>query len=102
MPLYEYDCQRHGVFETLHSMHDAALPERCPSCGSEAPRVLSAPRLACVTPNERIARDRNEKSRHEPRVSKKASNGQSNAKGGKRDRPALRSSHGARPWAIGH
>jgi putative FmdB family regulatory protein len=96
MPLYEYDCNRHGVFETLHSMHDAQAPERCPSCGEQAPRVLSAPRLACVSPNERKARDRNEKSRHEPRISRKSD------KPIKSERPALHTSHSSRPWAIGH
>jgi putative FmdB family regulatory protein len=96
MPLYEYDCQSHGLFETMHSMHDAAAPERCPNCGEQAPRVLSAPRLACVSANERTARDRNEKSRHEPRVTRKKNSPQ------KEERPALRAGHHARPWALGH
>jgi putative FmdB family regulatory protein len=96
MPLYEYDCQHHGLFETMHSMHEAEAPERCPSCGEQAPRVLSAPRLACISANEKKARDRNEKSRHEPRHVRKAGNAP------KEERPALRSSHSARPWAIGH
>ena len=96
MPLYEYDCESHGLFETMHSMHDADAPERCPSCGEQAPRVLSAPRLACVSAHERKARDRNEKSRHEPRVARKKTAPQ------KEERPALQASHHARPWAIGH
>jgi len=96
MPLYEYDCQTHGLFETMHSMHEASAPERCPSCGEQSPRVLSAPRLACVTPGERKARDRNEKSRHEPRVTRKPKNQP------KEERPALRASHHSRPWALGH
>ena len=96
MPLYEYDCQRHGLFETMHSMHEANAPESCPTCGEEAPRVLSAPRLACVSTNERKARDRNEKSRHEPRVSRKPN------KPSQAERPALRASHHSRPWALGH
>jgi putative FmdB family regulatory protein len=96
MPLYEYDCTSHGVFETMHSMHDAGAPERCPSCGEQAPRVLSAPRVACVSANERKARDRNEKSRHEPRLARKPS---SPPKG---ERPALKASHHSRPWALGH
>ena len=96
MPLYEYDCSQHGVFESMHSMQNADEPERCPSCGAPAPRILSAPRLACIGANERIARDRNEKSRHEPRVAKKS------AAKPKSERPALRSSHSSRPWVLEH
>jgi putative FmdB family regulatory protein len=98
MPLYEYDCKKHGVFESMHSMQEAEQPERCPSCGVSSPRVLSAPRLACVNRNERIARDRNEKSRHEPRVSKQPK-AAVEAPG---ERPALRSSHTSRPWCLEH
>lgn len=96
MPLYEYDCSRHGVFETMHSMHDAQAPERCPSCGEQAPRVLSAPRLARVSAHERKARDRNEKSRHEPRLSRKTNHPP------KTERPALQASHHSRPWCLEH
>lgn len=98
MPLYEYDCGKHGVFETMHSMHDAEQPERCPSCGASSPRVLSAPRLACVSKNERIARERNEKSRHEPRQAKQKKAGPK-VPG---TRPALRASHSSRPWCLEH
>ena len=98
MPLYEYDCDDHGVFESMHSMQDAEQPERCPSCGVPSPRVLSVPRLACVSRNERIARDRNEKSRHEPRVAKQ----QKQAKSPANKRPALQASHSSRPWCLGH
>ena len=98
MPLYEYDCQKHGVFESMHSMQDAEQPERCPSCGVTSPRILSTPRVAQVKKNERIARDRNEKSRHEPRVSKQ-SKPTAKVPGA---RPALRSSHSSRPWCLEH
>lgn len=96
MPLYEYDCKQHGVFEAMRSMAQAEEPERCPSCSVPSPRVLSAPRLACIGAHERIARDRNEKSRHEPRMSqvpKAPVTGEP---------PALRVSHGSRPWALEH
>jgi putative FmdB family regulatory protein len=96
MPLYEYDCKVHGVFEAMHGMQTAADPERCPECGDEAPRVLSVPRLACVGTHERIARDRNERSRHEPQLSRPA------PRAPVAERPALRASHGSRPWVLEH
>ena len=96
MPLYEYDCHTHGVFEAMGSMLAAAEPERCPSCGAQAPRVLSVPRLACVGKHERIARDRNEQSRHEPRVAR------ASARAPQAERPALRASHSSRPWVLEH
>lgn len=96
MPLYEYDCQTCGVFEAMHSMQAAAEPERCPDCGQQAPRVLSVPRLACVGAHERIARDRNERSRHEPQLSRPP------ARAKPTQRPALQASHGSRPWVLEH
>ena len=95
MPLYEYDCKQHGVFEAIHSIMQAEEPQRCPSCDALSQRVLSAPRLACVGAHERIARDRNEKSQHEPRLSRPP-------KAAPSERPALRASHGSRPWVLEH
>ena len=43
MPMYEYQCEAHGVFEAVRSLHEAALPEPCPDCGDHAARILSAP-----------------------------------------------------------
>jgi putative FmdB family regulatory protein len=110
MPMYEYECVSHGVFEGMRALCDAALPERCPSCGLNAARILSAPCLAQVAGSERIARDRNERSRHEPRLvrgpdpypnakANRASQAKQREEG---TRPALRASHGSRPWALEH
>jgi putative FmdB family regulatory protein len=96
MPIYEYQCRADGVFEALRAMCEAALPAACPSCGADAPRILSAPRLAQMAASEVKARDRNEKSRHEPRVV----HGTQRAQTG--ERPALRASHSSRPWALEH
>jgi putative FmdB family regulatory protein len=92
--LYEYECVEHGVFESDRAIRDFASPGVCPACGREAPRILSAPRLSCIARSDRIARDRNDQSCHEPRlvVSDTASAGSS------RTRAAV--SHG-RPWVLG-
>jgi putative FmdB family regulatory protein len=97
MPMYEYQCRAHGVFEAVRSLSEAAQPEPCPACGASAKRILSAPRLAQVGASERIARDRNEKSRHEPRL---ASPERRPAPA--RERPPLQASHGSRPWVLEH
>jgi putative FmdB family regulatory protein len=108
--MYEYQCRAHGVFEAMRSMHEASLPDRCPSCGRAAARILSAPRLAQMARSEVVARDRNERSRHEPKLVR----GQSGfaAEAAKRgaatparepaQRPALRASPGLRPWVLEH
>jgi putative FmdB family regulatory protein len=94
MPLYEYECADHGVFESQRAMSDYASAGTCPTCGRVAPRIVSLSGGACVERSERIARDRNEQSRHEPSfVSRQA-------------RPvrhgAMGSSQHGRPWALGH
>lgn len=34
MPIYEYECKIHNVFEVSHSIHDPPL-ETCPQCKAE-------------------------------------------------------------------
>ncbi|HEX4340384.1 MAG TPA: zinc ribbon domain-containing protein [Polyangiaceae bacterium] len=97
MPLYEYECARHGAFELSRKMSESSSDAPCPTCKRGARRILSLPSLAQVAGSERKARDRNERSRHEPRiVSKRAEPA--------RDGPPklVAASSCGRPWAIGH
>lgn len=96
MPLYEYECAAHGVFERARSMAEASLGAACPECAENAPRILSVPRLACVSRAQAKAHAVNERSRHEPRHVERPG-GQSLP----RDAPKLMTGHG-RPWALGH
>ncbi|MAS40235.1 MAG: formamidase [Porticoccaceae bacterium] len=69
MPLYDYRCPKHGLFEEL--VPGAAGSERhpCPGCGAPAARVIATPHaLLDMDPGRRDALARNERSRHEPRV----------------------------------
>jgi len=114
MPMYEYECCAHGVFEAMRSMQEAALPERCPSCGCNAARILSAPRVAHMAGSEVAARDRNERSCHEPKVVRGPSAFATEACGAPKrgrapgsmrepgQRPGLRASPGLRPWVLEH
>ncbi|HZS83526.1 MAG TPA: zinc ribbon domain-containing protein [Stellaceae bacterium] len=67
MPLYNYECRRHGPFEAWRAMALSGEPAPCPDCGQPAPRALSAPRLGMDAALRR-AHAVNEKSAHEPRV----------------------------------
>ncbi|MGA7119086.1 MAG: zinc ribbon domain-containing protein [Polyangiaceae bacterium] len=94
MPLYEYECTDHGVFESHRAMNDYALAGTCPTCGRVAPRIVSLSRGACVDRPERVARDRNERSRNEPSlVSRPVTSGLPRA---------MRAPQHGRPWALGH
>ncbi len=46
MPLYDYFCSDCGAFREMVRMADCALDQPCPSCGSQAQRMLSAPFFA--------------------------------------------------------
>jgi len=39
MPLYDYECQRCGVFEAYHGMKDKL--ERCPTCDRRVTRLIA-------------------------------------------------------------
>lgn len=93
MPIYEFECQEHGVFEATKSLAQARHPARCPACGRAAPRILSLPSLARLSRTVVKAHERNEKSRHQPKVVTR--------QGGP---PAPKPARAAatRPWMIGH
>ncbi len=93
MPLYDYECDACGPFTGWASMSRSSEPMACSNCGKAAPRILTAPFIADMDPNNRTAHQRNEKSAHEPRVVSGKPPG--HAHGG-----AHQSAR--RPWMIGH
>jgi putative FmdB family regulatory protein len=82
MPIYEYDCAEHGVFEVHRAVADFAAPGVCPACGRSSMRVLSPPRLRCTPATHRIANERNERSQHEPKVVARPATSPRNAREG--------------------
>jgi putative FmdB family regulatory protein len=102
MPLYEYECRKHGVFEQLGSIAERVAPRPCPDCNRPAARVLSATQQPALERTTRVAHERNERSRHEPRMVTR----QAPAAAPVRDRPPVpkpQRAHGSgRPWMIGH
>jgi putative FmdB family regulatory protein len=106
MPLYEYACEACGPFEVLRPVSAAAQPCACPSCGLVGRRLFSVPRVAQVSSLSRMAGDRNEKSRHEPRICSDGGCGHHHRKpaasaptsGG----PKRHVYNGPRPWVIEH
>jgi putative FmdB family regulatory protein len=104
MPLYEYECQDHGVFELLRALSEYAAPAACPACAVPASRVVSIPQLACLSRATRTAIDRNEQSRHEPRLVRGCADPAHPAHPVSKQaaRPKLQRSTGSRPWVIEH
>ncbi len=98
MPIYEYQCPSCGIFERSVSMARCSEPSECPDCRLASSRVLSAVRGAQLSAAEVRARDRNLRSRHEPRVVSKEARKPRNPE----ERPKLQRSHGSRPWALEH
>lgn len=111
MPVYEYECAAHGVFEEMHPMKQSHLPQPCPECGADASRVvLSAAAFATLSTAARRAHAINEASSHAPKSSRQGHGaGCSCCSGNKRRSPRTasgkngeRSFPSARPWMIGH
>ncbi|MDP9137129.1 MAG: hypothetical protein M3N38_02995 [Pseudomonadota bacterium] len=67
MPIYDYECRRHGVFTNWASLADFDKPVACPSCSKPAARCVSAAYLG-MDSQLRKAFGSSEKSAHEPRV----------------------------------
>ncbi|HEY3901220.1 MAG TPA: FmdB family zinc ribbon protein [Chthoniobacter sp.] len=113
MPVYEYECEDCGEFSESRVIAERNHPALCPTCGGPAPRNISAPFLAVMSPVQRMAATRNERSQHEPRMTSGrpccASGGCSHtrkkkAKAADGEKPALQASKKKyrRPWMLGH
>lgn len=74
MPVYDYLCASCGPITALRPMSASADPICCPACKQDAPRaLLQAPNMSGLSSERRSAFERNEKSRHAPKVSTKDS-----------------------------
>ncbi len=100
MPRYDYSCDECGRFTAWRPMSEYAEPSECPTCGSPAPRAVTAPFIADMNPHTRIAHERNEKSAHEPQVeSRRAPDRPDADRSGRED---YQRAYGGRPWMLGH
>lgn len=68
MPVYDYKCREHGHFYQLAKLEDAAEPAACPTCGTLSARVIVLPPhlRGLERKSAHAARERNERSQHEP------------------------------------
>lgn len=98
MPIYEYECREHGLFQEQRPMSRSAEGAECPGCQSLAPRVLSATRTNVVPRHVSSAIGRNEKSQHAPEVRAHGHHHQH-----PKPKPGqLQPYRGARPWVMEH
>jgi putative FmdB family regulatory protein len=66
--LYEYRCERDGVFDTFRPLGTAPASLVCPVCGDGARRVFSKPLLKSMPRGLVAALDHEEKTREAPDV----------------------------------
>jgi len=101
MPIYEYECSQHGVFDELRPMSRSAEGAECPTCQALAPRVLSATRTNLVPRHVSTAIGRNEKSQHAPEV--RTHGHHHHHHDHPKPKPGqLQAYRGARPWVMEH
>ena len=115
MPLYDYCCTDCGPFREWKPMRESGLAVECPGCDTPSSRAVTAPFLADMPENNRIAHQRNEKSADQPQVMNKK---QMRRTGTARGHVHTHSGgaehshhchgnhnhqhHAGRPWMIGH
>lgn len=72
MPVYDYRCKTHGVFNELATIAEAEKPCACPTCKVLSPRIIRiAPDILDMAPNIREAHKTNELAQNEPVFSTK-------------------------------
>ena len=112
MPIYVYECEEHGHFESLRSFSESDEPMECPECGVVAKRVFTLPVLPILSKANRKVHETNEKAQHEPRFVKRSGFGHdhghvhththSHEESSDNKKGALKSYGGPRPWVIEH
>jgi putative FmdB family regulatory protein len=114
MPVYDYDCMRCGPFTMLRPMAECKFSAACPRCGEDAARAfLTAPYVAAMPADQRLAHATNEQSAHAPRRSNQGNyhgagcnccgqKATQKAAGGRGDKNAAKSFPGRRPWMLSH
>jgi putative FmdB family regulatory protein len=90
VPLYEYDCGDCGSFAATRPMAASAAPAPCPTCGEEAPRVLSVTAVTHGRGRRRrgVPEPKLVKHDRDPARPRAAAAGHAHAQ--------------ARPWMLGH
>jgi putative FmdB family regulatory protein len=68
MPLYAYRCREDGAVDAMWPMGAAPSAIPCPTCGGDAARTITAPRLGPADRTRMAVIDRAEASRTEPTV----------------------------------
>jgi putative FmdB family regulatory protein len=68
MATFQYRCNEHDLFDISRPIGTADAQTPCPTCGNDAVRVFTAPRLRFGSASARALLDRTEKSRSEPDV----------------------------------
>lgn len=116
MAFYDYTCPGCGEFVLWRRMDERDQPAECPNCHAHAFRLMAAPRLNLMPAGRRQAFARNEKSQHEPGVTKRhrcgsgCGCGSSKNKSSKATRTVDLGKTGRfealkkqkRPWMLGH
>jgi putative FmdB family regulatory protein len=100
MPLYNYQCEMCGPFTDWQPMARSDWAAACPLCSAQSQRLLAAPSLSAISPHNRIAHERNERSAEAPRVMHRA---ELDAYGGHLHRHAPQQGRNMyRPSMLGH
>lgn len=69
MAVYEYRCEKDGLFDLILPLGTATETATCSLCGGQAARVVSLPMVRRASRNNlHAAMDRADKSRYEPEV----------------------------------
>lgn len=89
MPLYEFRCQKCGLFEEWRTMAEVSNPIVCPSCQSAARRIFSPP--AVMLSSSLKLRQEN----LDPELVKRTQERETVT-------PKYKSNTGGRPWMISH
>lgn len=105
MQIFEYKCEKHGVFELMRPSGLRRHPGPCPECGKLSQRIFNTmPNLRQLDASKKESIERNIKSQFEPHVC--GPNCEHEAPGllppKPKEMPKVQSYNGPRSWVIEH
>lgn len=103
MPVYDYRCAACTLdFTESRPMYRYQEPAPCPQCGHAAARLITAPRLNILHAHLRLAHQTNERSAHQPRVTRAHQCGPGCGHAATAHLPLRQANGPKRPWMLGH
>jgi putative FmdB family regulatory protein len=104
MKVFEYKCEKCGVFDLVRPLGLRSHPGPCPECGKLSQRIISIPNMSQIDKNKKDRIERNIKAQHQPHICGVGCDHEDHVSTPSHSvaQPKFKEYTGPRPWVIEH